>query len=501
MHWGERLLRGLVIMLAAALTGCTVGPDFSPPPPPQVPGYTRAPMPQYLRSVSGAPAQSLRMGRQVAQRWWRLFRSQPLDSVVHTAVLHSPTLAAARATLRAAQAEVAAARGGLWPQANASATTGREGGGGVAPTNVYSVGATVSFAVDVFGGVRRGIEQQQALADYQRYQLAAAYLSLTGNVVTSAVNLASVDAQLRAIRAIVRSDRHLLSLVVHAYAAGKVARGDVLTARTQLASDLAALPPLRQQRSAARHALAVLAGRAPAAWRPPAFALQGFALPSSLPLSLPSTLVRHRPDILAATARLHADSAAIGVATANLYPDFTLSASADQQSFNAGELFTAANRLWNLSAAMLAPVFQGGTLRARRRAAVQAYRAALATYEETVLQGLLQVADTLRALQEDVRLVDAQQALLQSANASRELQRMSYLAGKSTLLNWIDAQRSYQRARLGLVRARAQRLQDTAQLFVALGGGWWHQPALLTAAARSPTQSSGPVQHPMRNPP
>jgi len=233
------------------------------------------------------------------------------------------------------------------------------------------------------------------------------------------------------------------------------------------------LPALRQQLAAARDALVVLTGRAPASWSPPEFALGEFKLPGELPLSLPSALARQRPDILAAEARLHADSAAIGVATANLYPNFVLSAALSQQSTDSGALLRSANSVWSLAGKLTAPLFHGGTLRAQRRAAIETYKASLATYEQTVLQGLQQVADTLQLLEHDADLVDSQRQLLDSASAALALQRESYAAGKSDVLQLISAERAYQQARLGLVRAEAQRLQDTAQLFVALGGGWW----------------------------
>ena len=279
-------------------------------------------------------------------------------------------------------------------------------------------------------------------------------------------------------------DARNLELVRLKYEAGKAPRTDVLTAETQLAADRAALPGLRQQLAAARDALVVLSGRAPPAWSPPEFALEDFALPRELPLSLPSALARQRPDILAAEARLHADSAAIGVATANLYPSLTLSASLGQQALDGGSLFQSVNTFWSLAGGVTAPLFHGGTLRAQRRAAIDTYSASLASYEQTVLQGLQQVADNLQALAHDAELVDAQRQLLDSARTALALQRASYAAGKADLLQLIDAERTYQRARLGATQAQAQRLNDTAQLFVALGGGWWDAKLDPSSAAR-----------------
>lgn len=470
--------------LAVALAGCAVGPDYVRPAQPRLKGYTAGAMPATISSTTGAPAQHIQLGERISAQWWQLFRSPALDEVIRIAIRDNRTLAAARATLAAAQQSVLVTRGGLFPQLDLSASaerrkssalrtvsSGIQTGGGI--TNLFSIGPTVSYAADVFGGTRRKVEQQQALADFQNYQLAAAYLSLTGNAVTQAITIASLRAQIQATQEVIANDQQNLSLVRQEFEAGKVARIDILTAQTQLASDRTALPTLHQQLSSARHALAVLTGRSPATWSAPDFDLEKFTLPRELPLSLPSKLVRQRPDILAAEAQLHADTAAIGVATAQLYPSITLTGSFGQQSFTADTLFNAANQFWNLSAGLLAPIFHGGTLQAQRRAAIETYKASLATYEQTVLQGFQQVADILRALAHDAELVDAEQEVLDSASQSLDLQRISYAAGKTTILNLIDSQRAYQQARLGFVRAQAQRLLDSAQLLVALGGGWW----------------------------
>jgi NodT family efflux transporter outer membrane factor (OMF) lipoprotein len=472
--------------LAVALSGCAVGPNFVRPAPPNLQGYTASPPPAGFASTTGAGNQRVHLGQEISAEWWDLFHSPALDSVVRDALAGSPTLAAAQAALAAAKENVAAARGSFFPQVDVAASlersrasalrsgSGPSGGrsGGAPTTNLYSVGPTVSYPLDVFGGTRRKMEQQQALADFQGYELAAAYLTLTGSAVTEGMTIASVRAQIQATEEVVAEDERNLSLVRQEFEAGKVARTDVLSAETQLASDRTALPALQQQLSSARHALSILTGRSPAQWSPPAFALPEFTLPPDLPLSLPSVLVRQRPDILAAEAQLHADSAAIGVATAQLYPNITLSASLAQEALTAGSLFNGVNTFWSLAAGLTAPLFHGGTLEAQRRAAIDTYRASLATYEQTVLQAFQQVADSLQALAHDAEAVDAERQVLDVASAALDLQRQSYAAGKTNILQLIDAERSYQQARLGSARAEAQRLLDTAQLFVALGGGW-----------------------------
>lgn len=461
-------------LTAAPLNGCAVGPNFVRPSPPEIQSYTATQTPSTMEPATGKAVQRIHIGQEISSQWWELFRVPSLNHVLRSAIARSRTVAAARATLASARETLAAARGGLYPQVDIAASFVRQKSSGGAPiTNLYSFGPTASYTPDLFGGVRRKVEQQQALANFQGYELAAAYLTLTGNVVTQAVTIASLGSQIQAAEDVIADDEQNLSLVRLMFEAGKVARTDVLTAETQLASDRTLLPPLRQQLSVARHALSILAGRPPAEWSPPNFDLKAFMVPSDIPLTLPSMLVRQRPDILAAQAQLHADSAAIGIATAQLYPNITLSGSLGQEAFGVGSLFEQVNRFWSLAAGLTAPIFHGGTLKAQRRAAIDTYQASLATYEQTVLQAFQQVADTLQALAHDVELIAAEHQLLNTASTALTLQRLSYAAGKSDILQLIIAERSYQEARLGYTKAKAQRLLDTAQLFVALGGGWW----------------------------
>jgi NodT family efflux transporter outer membrane factor (OMF) lipoprotein len=468
-------LAGLLLLAA-----CAVGPDFVRPPSPEPASYTAEPTPAILAPGAGGPQrQRLRLAQDLSARWWELFRSPPLDAVLTRALDDSPSLAAARATLAQAREAVTAARGSLLPQVDAAASADRtrspalRSGIPSSTAELYSVGLSASYLVDVFGGTRRTVEQQAALADVQSYELAAAWLSLTGNAATRAIEIASVRAEIAAIQAVIADDEHNLELVQDTFAAGKATRADVLVAETQLATDRTQLPALRQRLAVARHALSALAGQVPAAWTPPAFDLDDFALPGELPLSLPSELARQRPDIRAAEAKLHAASAAIGVATAALYPQLTLSGSFSREALTIGALSSGAGTAWTVAGALATPVFHGGTLRAERRAAIDAYEASLATYRETVLAAFQQVADALRALEHDAALVGAAEQLLDTATESLELQRVSYQAGKTDLLRLIDAERAMQQARSGLAVARGQRLQDTVQLFVALGGGWW----------------------------
>ena len=477
----------LLLAAAAAGGGCAVGPNFKSPPPPAVTRYTSPDEGGLANADAGptAPSQTVSLGDKVAVDWWTLFRSPDLDQLVKEAIAGSPTLESAKARLAAARAEVAAASGGLYPQVTVSASAEREkqssGAFGLtaaqAPLppnfNYYQVGPTASYTLDLFGGVRRGIEQRAALADLQRDQLGGAYLTLTGNTVTEAIQLAAVRAQLKAVDDILDLDRQNLDLVREARQAGTTPDSDVVAAESQLAADETLKPGLNQQLSAAKHAMAILLGRAPGDWSPPDFDLVTLTLPGQLPVSLPSELVRQRPDIQAAEAQLHAASARVGVATAQLYPSITLSAGISASSLNESNLFSPSGLVWSIAAGLTQPIFDGGTRRAERDAALADFKAYAADYKLTVLQSFRQVADILDALQHDAALLAAQQHALDLATKSVQLQRLSYGAGATGILALLDAQRQYQQASLGYARATAQRYQDTTQLLVAMGGGWW----------------------------
>jgi NodT family efflux transporter outer membrane factor (OMF) lipoprotein len=455
----SKKIEALASSLALLLGGCLVGPNFKPPEPPGVTAYL----------PPESPAQHIALGQQIPAQWWELLHSAQLDETLRQAIAGSYTLVAAKATLAQAQEVIREARGALYPQidlgASARIATGE---------NLFSVGASAGYSIDAFGGTRRRIEQATALAENQRYQLEAAYLALTGNSVTQAVSIASTNFEIAAVEDLIKNDEKNLDLVQRSFNAGKVARTDVLTAEAQLAVDRTQLAPLHQQLSVARHTLAVLTGRAPSQWVPPNFDIDEFTLPDNIPVSLPSELVHQRPDIQASEALLHADSAAIGVATAQLYPSITLSASLSQDARTLAGLVRSASRTWAVGGSVDAPLYSGGAMQAQRRAAIDAYNAQLASYQQTILLAFGQVADALSALEHDAELVSVSRHSVEIASASLTLQRSSYASGRTSALQLIVAENTYSSARLGYVRATGQRLSDTAELFIALGGGWWN---------------------------
>ncbi len=479
-----------VAALTALLSGCAVGPDFVRPGAPVGTAYTAA-KPK-LAPPGGEPAQRLVEAGIIPAAWWQAFGSPPLDAVVRQALAENPSIAAAKATLAQMQQAVLQAQGAYYPQLDFAASAERQRGPGFAlgllqgrqlPVfNLYSVGPTASFSPDVFGLTARRVEQQEALAELQAYQLAAAHLAIAGNVVTQALTIASVRRQMAALQEILGQDERNLTLVRQKFEVGRAPRSDLLTAETQAANDRALLPPLGQQLAVAEDALAVLVGKSPAEWVPPAFDLADFTLPAELPVSLPSALARQRPDILAAEAQLHASSAAIGVATAQMYPNFPLSASLNTAALSATSLFDQSSLVWTLAGGLTAPIFHGGALAAQKQGAIDGFQASLATYRQTVLQAFGQVADILRALGHDAELAEAERRALDAATTALDLQRLSYGAGRADALRLIDAERSAHQARIGYARAQAQRYLDSAQLVVAMGGGWWHDPTFGSAA-------------------
>ena len=485
----SRLLpwRTIGIAAAAALASCAVGPNFHQPNPPDASGYLHpssdiAPVRPEARDV-----QNISPGAELAGEWWQLFHSAQLDEVVRAAIAASPTLVAANATLAGAREEVTVARGALLPGVNATAGAQRAGAGAIrepgtgATANLYSIGLSTSYNLDIFGGTRRAVEQQQALADFQRIELAAAYLTLTGNLVDEVLIIASTRLQIATTEELIASDRKNLALTQRAFDVGTVPRSDVLTADTQLAADLTQLPSLHKQLDQAYDALAVLAGRAPSEWQVRPFDIEQFTPPRDIPLSLPARLVRQRPDVLAAEMQLHAASAAIGVAIAQELPNISLSASITREALRAADLFHQFDTLWAVGGSLTQPLFKGGALRAQVRAARDTFRAEAATYQAVVLEALGQVADDLWALQYDAQTLTVDRHSMDVAFESLKLQQQSYSVGTTTVLNLIAAERTYAQARLSYVNSRVQQLTDSASLLTALGGGWWNDKIEVSA--------------------
>jgi NodT family efflux transporter outer membrane factor (OMF) lipoprotein len=481
------LLPIVLTSCALAFAGCAVGPDFEQPAPPAVASYTGTALPPQTESTPGpaGTAQRFAAGQEIPAQWWALFRSEPLDRLIRQALADSPTLAAAQATLRQAQENLRVEIGVVSPRVDAGASAERQrfsfaaiGQPNVPSTvfSLYNASVSVSYIFDIGGGWRRELEAMHAQVDYQGYQLQGAHLALTANIVTGAIREASLRAQLQALAEIETLQQKELDILEQQFKLGGARRTDVLAQRAQLVQTRAALPPVEKELAFARHQVAVLAGKFPGQAELPEFTLDALYLPEQLPVSLPSELVRQRPDILASEALLHQASAQVGVATANLYPRITLTGNYGSLANSASDLFDPGKGVWSMGASVLQPLFHGGELKARRRAAIAAYDQAAALYRETVLRAFQNVADVLRALEIDARTLRLQTEAVEVARHTLELTQKEFRYGATNYLKLLDAERQYQQTRISLVQSQAQRYADTAALFQALGGGWWNAP-------------------------
>ena len=460
-----------VLLPGALLAGCVAGPDFVAPAAPTSSRYTAA-------AVAGSAAGLAGQGVAPSDGyWWQQLRSTALDETVRAAFLGNRDLRAMRLTLAQTDALTRASDAALYPSLSLNAGLGRQklgaealGSFSLPPFSYYAVGASVSYLFDFSGGIRRSVEAARARDEAQRHETDAATLALSGEVVLQALGLASAQAQIDSGEELLADDREDVRLAESAFDAGSGTRVDTLSARSQLANDEALLPPLRRELALAQHALALLVGCAPAECSAPQFRLADFSVPEPLPLTLPSELAHRRPDIQAAEAQLHAATADVGVATANLYPQVSLGATGGPQAVALRSLFNASAEAGGLTAGLVAPLFDHGALRARRSAAQQAEAAALARYEQVVLRSLGQVADALESLAHDDELLASERSAVAVATETLSLTRESYAAGNTGVLQVLEAQRQTQQARLGLVRAQAQRVADAVALLLSLGG-------------------------------
>lgn len=479
------------LLVCAALGGCAMGPDFKAPAPPaaaQGANYTEGPLPDRTVASAGADgaAQRFVADQDIPAQWWTLYHSEALNQLIDQALKNSPTLAAAQATLRQAQESYRAASGqlempsvtgqlGISRQHASAVSSGAPGG---VEYTLYNAAVNVSYTVDLFGANRRALEGQQALVDTQQYQLEAARLALSANVVTAAIREAALRAQLQATNELLAAQEQQLALLQRQFQLGAVGQLPVVAQQSAVAATRAGVPALEKSLAQTRHLLAVLAGRLPSETGLGTFTLDALSLPQDLPVSLASNLVRQRPDIRASEAQLHAAAAQVGVATANLYPQINLSASLGSAALKESNLFGSGWGFWSLLAGVTQPIFNGGALSAKQHAAQAALDAAAAQYRGTVLQAFQNVADSLRAIEFDAQVLQAQTDAAALAHQTLTLTTQQYQLGAVGYLALLDAQRGEQQARINLVSARAARYADTAALFQSLGGGWWHAPAL-----------------------
>ena len=464
-------MRARLLLAVALLAGCTVGPDFRTPDPPATEAYVRGPAPQ----VNLVP-------RDIPAEWWKVFESKEIDALVQRALAGNPSLDAARARVRQAKELREAREGGTYPRADLTAgaerqridpaTFGFPQAPNPGPFNVFSLGVNASYDFDIFGGSRRELEALAADIDYQGYELEGARLTIASNVVATAIRQAALGAQIEVTEEILKAQGQELAIAERRFELGGVALVAVRNQGVLVAQTEAGLPPLRAQYAQATHFLAVLMGDPPATAEVPVIALKGLRLPGELPLRLPSELVRQRPDIQASEALLHKASANVGVATADLYPKFVISGAFSSSQLNIGDVLGNGINIWNIGLNILQPLFRAGELQARKRAAEAGYDQALAAYRQTVLLGLQNVADVLRALEADAQAVSARSLQAQRAEEAYRITLERFRAGGVSEVVLIDADRQRLSARVELLQACSSQYADAAALFQALGGSW-----------------------------
>lgn len=475
--------RLLPLLLSASLAGCAVGPNFHRPVAPAASGYTREPLGKIAATdaaVAGGE-QHFVAGLAVDRQWWRQFASPQLDAIV-AAALHSNTdLAAARAAIRVAQETYRAQRGILFPQVDASASTLRARSSqylspvpsqNIFQYNLQTAQVNVGYTLDLFGGNRRQVESARAQYEAQQFQGEAAELTLAANVVVAALQEASLRDQVAAAQAAVTDQEAILAIVHRQRDQGAASGADVAAQEGAVAQARAALPPLGKALAQQQDLIAYLTGRTPAEAPVARVELAALSLPRELPMSLPSQLVNQRPDIRSAEANLHAASAAVGVAIANRLPQLTLSAAAGGQSNLWSTILSAANHFWSIGAGIAQPIFQGGALLHKQRAAEAGYKQADAQYRSTVLGAFQNVADVLHALESDGQALDASQTALDAAQRSLDIARRQYSGGAIAYPTLLNAQVAVRQSEGALIQAEAARMQDTVALYQALGGGW-----------------------------
>lgn len=478
----------MALMAVELMSGCAVGPDFEKPAAPKVGGYTSASLSiaKSPANLAGGGAQALVSGQDIPEEWWKLFRSKPLNDLIERSLKTNPNLNAAQAALKVARENTLAQYGPYYPSVTGTFSAARQKtssqlsptpNSGALSYSLYTPQVSVSYTPDVFGLNARTVESLKAQEEETRFALIATNIALSANVVAAAIQEASLREQIAATRESITINSDMLKILRNQFAKGAASRIDVAAQEAQLAQITATLPPLVSQLAQQRDLVSALAGGFPSGGLEAKFELSSLKLPLKLPLSLPSKLVEQRPDVRQAEENLHAASAQIGVAVANRLPNLTLSADAGAMALVAGQMFAGGSGFWTLTAGVTQPIFDGGTLLHKERAARAAYDEAAAQYRNAVLTAFQNVADTLIALEQAANSLNAAIDARDAAKATLDLTRRQLQSGTVNYLAVLNAEQADQLARINLIQAQANRFADTAALFLALGGGWWNHPA------------------------
>ncbi len=489
LNGNSRLFRLMMCSAFLLLAGCAVGPNFKKPVAPSVPGYTPTPPPttSSTPNVPDGEAQRFVDGRDIPGDWWTLFHSQPLNDLIERSLKNNPNIKAAQAALVVARENVLAQRGAYYPSVSAgfaadhsktSAELSPFTASGDLYYSLYTPEVSVSYVPDVFGLNRRTVESLKAQEQQARFALVATHITLSSNVAAAAIQEASLRGQIDATRQLIEINTNMLEVLRKQFEKGYVGSLDVAAQEAQLAQITATLPPLLKQLAQQRDLLAALSGGFPSQDLAEKFELSSLKLPQELPVSLPSQLVEQRPDVRQAEENMHSASAQIGVAVANRFPSFALTGDVGTMALVFSKMFAPGAVFWDLGASATQPIFEGGTLLHKERAAKAAYDEADQQYRGTVLTAFQNVADTLNALEQDADGLQAAAAAADAAKKTLDLTQQQMQVGYVNYLALLNAEQSYQQALINLVQAQSNRYADTAALFQALGGGWWNRPDL-----------------------
>jgi NodT family efflux transporter outer membrane factor (OMF) lipoprotein len=476
-------------VILASLSACAVGPDFKRPAAPVATGYGSAPMAGNTAAaqVPGGNEQHFVAGLDIPGEWWTLFQSPKLNHLIEQALKANPSVGAAQASLRQARELYSAQWTSYFPtvQGDFDGARAKNALGTIAnPTslpqtnpyyNLFTAQLSVSYLPDVFGATRRQIEIARAQVASNRFQLEATYLTLSSNVVVTAVQEASLRGQIEATERLLALQRQITGMVEHQRALGTASDLDVLAQQSLEAQTAQTLPPLQKQLGQSRDALTALLGRLPSDEPEETFSFEDLTLPSDLPVSLPSKVVEQRPDVRQAEENLHAASAAVGVALANMLPQFSINGDLGSSALKLGQLFTPYTGFWDVGASLTQTLFDAGALLHKHRAADAALDEAAAQYRAAVILGCQNVADSLRALQSDADALKASAQAERAAHATFDLAQRQRGLGTISWVAVLNAEQSYQQAQSALIQAKANRFADTAGLYQALGGGWWNR--------------------------
>lgn len=490
-------LKKIFLITTILLSACTVGADFERPTAPNASGYTSEPL-----DIEG---QHLVKNMDIPAQWWEVFKSLQLNDLIEQSIKNNPNIGAAEAALRVAQENVKAQEGFYYPSISGNANASHQKiaksvsatnplASGVPVFSLYTGQVLVSYTPDVLGLNRRTVESLEAQAASQKFQLEAAYLSLTSNVVAAAVQEASLRSQISATEKLIKINSKILDLQKNQLAKGAASGLDIASQEAQLAQISATLPPLQKQLAQTRDLLTALAGKLPSEEIAQEFTLADLHLAKDLPVSLPSKLVEHRPDIRSAEEQLHSASAEVGVAIANRLPQFTINGGAGDIGTSMRHLFNPTDAFWNLAGGVTQPIFDGGTLLHRERGAEAAYDQAAAQYRSTVITAFQNVADSLQALQYDAKALKSAIIAKNSASKTLELTKRQLQSGTANNLALLNAEQTYRQAIIALIQAQANRYTDTAALFQSLGGGWWNKPEILADNGKNEALASDQSQ-------